>query len=196
MSGRATEAAAPPAEAVARDPHWAAKMARLRARSLPERPAVFTDDPSLKTAVADAALRLARARTAAAAEALTQEVPEESREEWVQGRPEVLAADAALAAADAALEAGTIRLTFRALPRPVWANLLAKHPPTEEEADQGHEYNVATFPAALIAASSVDGMSEDEAQELLDTWSDPDAKALFTAAILVNQTLRVDLGKG
>jgi hypothetical protein len=39
-------------------------------------------------------------------------------------------------------------------------------------------------------------MSEPEAQELLDSWSDADAKALFTAALLVNQTMRADLGKG
>ncbi|MGW0822514.1 hypothetical protein [Streptomyces sp. NPDC002845] len=186
----------PSAQAVAKDAHWAAKMARLRARQLPERPVTFVDEPRLKTAVNEAALALAKARTTASAESIEQGIAEEQREEWVQARPNVLAAVAALQAAENALEEGTIRLTFRALPQPVWAQLLREHPPTEAQADMGHEYNVETFPAALIAACSVDGMTESDAQELLDTWSDADAKALFTAALMPNQTLRADLGKG
>ncbi|TQE30874.1 hypothetical protein Sipo8835_23055 [Streptomyces ipomoeae] len=186
----------PPAQAVARDPHWSAKMARLRARELPQRPVTFVDDPRLKTAVSEAALGLAKARTSASAESIEQGVAEELREQWIQAHPNVLAAASAVEAAESALEEGTIRLTFRALPRPVWAQLLREHPPTEAQADMGHEYNVESFPAALIAACSVDGMGEGEAQELLDNWSDADAKALFTAALLPNQTLRADLGKG
>ncbi|MGW6238368.1 hypothetical protein [Streptomyces sp. NPDC055094] len=186
----------PPAAAVARDPHWAAKMARLRARKLPERRVSFTDDQALRQAVTEAALCLVKARNAALNRALVQDVPEERREEWVQTQPDVLAADSSLAGANRALEEGTIRLTMRGLPRPLWEQLLAEHPPTEEQADRGHEYNVLTFPAALISATSVDGMSVGEAQELLDTWGDADAKALFTAALLVNQTGRADLGKG
>ena len=46
----------PPAAAVARDPHWAAKMQRLRARRLPERSVSFLDDQAGKRDVADAAL--------------------------------------------------------------------------------------------------------------------------------------------
>ncbi|MCX4761909.1 hypothetical protein OG562_13175 [Streptomyces sp. NBC_01275] len=186
----------PSAQAVARDPHWSAKMARLRGRELPQRPVTFVDDPRLKTAVSEASLGLAKARTTASAESIEQGVAEEQREQWIQAHPIVLAAASAVEAAQGALEEGTIRLTFRALPRPVWAQLLREHPPTEAQADMGHEYNVESFPAALIAGCSVDGMGEGEAQELLDSWSDADAKALFTAALLPNQTLRADLGKG
>lgn len=186
----------PPAQAVARDAHWSAKMARLRARKLAQRPVTFVDDPRLKTAVSEAALGLAKARTAASAESIELGVAEEAREQWIQAHPNVLAALSAVESAESALEEGMIRLVFRALPRPVWAQLLGEHPPTEVQADMGHEYNVETFPAALIAACSVDGMGESEAQELLDEWSDADAKALFTAALLPNQTLRADLGKG
>ncbi|MFB7082151.1 hypothetical protein [Streptomyces sp. NPDC056308] len=186
----------PPAQAVAKDPHWAAKMARLRARRLPERTISFMDDPQLKTAVTDAALGLAKARTAAASESIEQGVEEAGREEWVQALPDVLAAGAALDQANAALEAATLRLTFRALPRPVWEQLVREHPPTEAQADVGHEYNVESFPAALISACSVEGMSVSEAQELLDTWGEADAKALLMAAMVVNQTMRADLGKG
>ncbi|MCX5233908.1 hypothetical protein OG824_01480 [Streptomyces prunicolor] len=186
----------PPADAVARDPHWAAKMARLRARRLPERAVSFLDDQDLKQRVTDAALDMAKARTSAVGRASDMEVPADERESWALAQPDVLAAQAALDAARLALAAGTLKLTFRALPRPAWEQLLREHAPTEEQADLGHEYNVETFPAALVSASSVDGMSEAEAQELLDSWSDADAKALFTAALLVNQTMRADLGKG
>ncbi|MDX2824199.1 hypothetical protein PV416_24645 [Streptomyces ipomoeae] len=186
----------PPAEAVARDPHWAAKMARLRARRLPERTVTFLDDQELKQRVTDAALDLAKARANALGRAAESDVPVDQRETWADARSDVLAAQSALDEARRSLAAGTLTLTFRALPRPAWEQLLREHAPTEEQADLGHEYNVETFPAALIASSSVDGMSEAEAQELLDSWSDADAKALFTAALLVNQTMRADLGKG
>ncbi|MEH0535760.1 hypothetical protein ACKI1I_42650 [Streptomyces turgidiscabies] len=186
----------PPADAVARDPHWAAKMARLRARRLPERAVSFLDDQNLKQRVTDAALDMAKTRTSAVGRASEMEVPADEREKWALAQPEVLAAQSALDEARQALVAGTLKLTFRALPRPAWEQLLREHAPTEEQADLGHEYNVETFPAALVSASSVDGMSEVEAQELLDSWSDADAKALFTAALLVNQTMRADLGKG
>ncbi|WP_055713159.1 hypothetical protein [Streptomyces torulosus] len=191
-----TTFAEPPAEAVARDPHWAAKMARLRARRLPERTVSILDDQDLKQRVTDAALDLAKARTSALGRASAMEVPADQRETWAEAQPDVLAAQSALDEARRALEAGTLKLTFRALPRPAWEQLLREHAPTEEQADLGHEYNVEAFPAALIASSSVDGMSEADAQELLDNWSDADAKALFTAALLVNQTMRADLGKG
>ncbi|WP_328434843.1 hypothetical protein [Streptomyces sp. NBC_00425] len=186
----------PPAGAVARDPHWAAKMARLRARRLPERAVSFLDEQDLKQRVTDAALDMAKARTSAVGRASEMEVPADERESWALAQPEVLAAQAALDEARRALAAGTLTLTFRALPRPAWEQLLREHAPTEGQGDLGHEYNVETFPAALVSASSVDGMSEAEAQELLDSWSDADAKALFTAALLVNQTMRADLGKG
>lgn len=186
----------PPAEAVARDPHWAAKMARLRARRLPERSVSFLDDQDLKQRVTDAALDMAKARASAVGRASEMEVVADDRESWALTQPDVLAAQTVLDEARRALAAGTLTLTFRALPRPAWEQLLREHAPTEEQADLGHEYNVETFPAALVSASSVDGMSEAEAQELLDSWSDADAKALFTAALLVNQTMRADLGKG
>ncbi|MFJ7422732.1 hypothetical protein ACIQXD_29635 [Streptomyces uncialis] len=154
------------------------------------------DDPELKRDVTEAALRVAKARTAALTTSVEAGVEEAAREEWVQAQPTVVAAEVALGEATSALEEATVAVTFRALPRPVWTDLLGEHAPTEAQADAGHEYNVETFPAALVSASSVDGMSEEEAQELLDGWSEGDARALFTAAMTVNQTIRADLGKG
>ncbi|MET7890012.1 hypothetical protein [Streptomyces mirabilis] len=195
----------PPAAAVARDAHWAAKMNRLRARKLPERTLSICDDEGAKTAVTDAALALAKARATALAECAEQGISEDQRDAWVASNPQVLTADATLTDTQDSLNAVTLTLTFRALPRPVWEQLLREHAPTEAQADQGMEYNVETFPAALVSAchverdevgEAVDGMSVADAQELLDTWADAEAKALFTAALLINQTLRADLGKG
>ncbi|WP_327349657.1 hypothetical protein OG772_20460 [Streptomyces sp. NBC_01321] len=202
MSTNTTE---PPVAAVAKDAHWSAKMARLRARKLPERTLSICDDQDAKTAVTEAALTLAKARAGALAECTEQGIREEQRDAWVASNPQVLAADSGLTRAQDALEDATLSLTFRAVPRPVWEQLLRDHAPTEAQADQGMEYNVDTFPAALISAchverdaggAEVEGMSAADAQELLDTWADAEAKALFTAALVINQTLRADLGKG
>ncbi|WP_406515597.1 hypothetical protein OH809_25045 [Streptomyces sp. NBC_00873] len=202
MSTNTTE---PPAAVVAKDAHWSAKMARLRARKLPERTLSICDDQDAKTAVTEAALALAKARAGALAECTEQGIREEQRDAWVASNPQVLAADAGLVKAQDALADATLALTFRALPRPVWEQLLRDHAPSEVQADQGMEYNVETFPAALISAchverdaggAEIEGMSAADAQELLDTWADAEAKALFTAALVINQTLRADLGKG
>ncbi|WP_172387352.1 hypothetical protein [Streptomyces sp. MNP-20] len=195
----------PPTAAVARDAHWSAKMARLKARKLPERTLRVCDDDEAKKHATDAALEVAKARTAARAESIEQGVAEADREPWIVGQPAVVAAQLRLDAAEQALEDVTVVLTFRALPRPAWEQLLRDHPPTEAQADQGMEYNIETYPAALIAACHIErddtgaevaGMTEQDAQELLDAWPDSEAKALFTSALVVNQTLRADLGKG
>ncbi|KDN85656.1 hypothetical protein [Kitasatospora cheerisanensis] len=195
----------PPAAAVERDPHWKAKMARLRARRLAEKTVSFCDDDAAKAAVGEATIGLATARAAAKKAADDEGVPEEDRAEWVERHPLVVIAQSVAATAQQRLADATVTLTFRALPRPVWRQLLEEHAPTEEQADKGMEYNVETFPAALVAAchierdpdgTEVPGMSVEDAQELLDDWSEIDAKALFTAALMPNQTLRGDLGKG
>lgn len=195
----------PPAGAVAKDPHWARKMERLRARPLAERTAEFCDDDDAKSRVTTATIELATARAAARTAAEDQGVPDGDRDRWIEDHALVVIATSALATAKAELEAVTISLTFRALPRPVWKALLEAHGPTEEQAELGMEYDVDTFPSALVAAChverdehgvEVDGMSVEDAQTLLDEWSEQDARLLFTAALTVNQTLRGDLGKG
>ncbi|MEV4557202.1 hypothetical protein AB0K51_09405 [Kitasatospora sp. NPDC049285] len=195
----------PPAAAVAADAHWRAKMARLRARKLPERTVRICDDDEAKLAVTDAQLKLAKALAEARTTAAANDVDAGQVDSYVESQPLVVIARSLLATAEQRLSDATIAVTFRALPRPVWEALLAEHPPTEEQAEQNMDYNVLTFPAALIAAShverdeagtEVDGMSVEDAQLLLDEWADADAKVLFTGAMLVNQHTRADLGKG
>ncbi len=195
----------PPASAVARDAHWAAKMARLRSRALAERTVSFCDDDAAKARVTTATIGLATARAAARTAAAEEGIPEAQREEWAEDHPLVVIALSVLATAESALRDATLSVTFRALPRPAWTALLAGHAPSEEQADKGMEYDVETFPAALVAAchverdaggAEVDGMSVADAQDLLDGWSEIDARMLFSAALVVNQTTRGDLGKG
>ncbi|MGW0542328.1 hypothetical protein ACWD0D_18715 [Streptomyces griseoincarnatus] len=164
---------------------WSAKMDRLRRRARPQNRLRVCDDNELRQRYDEAEQAARRARFVAEANpgdelAASQYADAES------------ARDQALAALDAASEF----LTFRALPRPVLEELISEHPPTEQQAEDGAIFNADTFPAALVSAASVDGMSRDEAEELLNGWSAPDANALWDAAWQIQQESRVELGKG
>ncbi|MEU0171332.1 hypothetical protein ABZ214_38790 [Streptomyces iakyrus] len=194
MSAAARSVPTPSPEAVARDAHWARKLARLRARQLPEQTLRICDDLAVKKRLEQAKLDVARCRVADA-EAERSTSPETER------------AEQNLAAAQAAFDEASLTLTFKALPRPVLDGLIKRFPPTEEQAEEGDAWNPETFPAALIAAAHVErdaggrvveGLSEEEALELLDSWSVAESNALFAAAWQAQQISRastVELGK-
>jgi len=164
---------------------WEQKMERLRRRSLPERVLQICDDTARRTEYDEAK------RAAARAQLLADSDPDN---EALAGR--VTAATERYETARRAFDAASVSLRFRALPRPVLEELIHAHPATDQQAADGAAFNADTFPAALIAASSTDGMSGTEARELLDSWSAPDANALWEAAWQVQQESRADLGKG
>ncbi|MER6086836.1 hypothetical protein [Streptomyces bluensis] len=159
-------------------------MDRLRRRARPQNTLRICDDDQLRRRFEETEQAARRARFVAEANAGDDQAARQ-------------AADAAAAHEDAraALEAASEFLTFRALPRPVLEELIAQHPPTEKQTGEGAIFNPDTFPAALVSAASMDGMSWEEAEELLNTWSAPDANALWEAAWQVQQESRVDLGK-
>ncbi|MFD3926531.1 hypothetical protein [Streptomyces sp. NPDC058614] len=163
---------------------WEKKMERLRHRSLPERVLRICDDAAVRQEDDVAGRAANRARVLADSDpdnaTLARRATEATR------RHE---------AASEALHKASVCLTFRALPRPALEELIHAHPPTDQQAADGAAFNPDTLPAALIAASSTDGMSETEARELLDSWSAPDANALWEAAWQVQQESRADLGK-
>ncbi|WP_405803413.1 hypothetical protein [Streptomyces sp. NBC_01187] len=163
---------------------WAAKMDRLRQRARPQNRLRICDDDQLRQQAEAAEQAAHRARL------LSEAAPDD---EAVAQR----AADAEVAAqaAGATLDDASDFLTFRSLARPVLEELIAQHPPTEAQEAEGAIFNPDTFPAALVAAASFDGMSEQEAAELLSTWSAPDANMLWEAAWQVQQESRVELGK-
>jgi hypothetical protein len=174
----------PPAAAVAADAHWAAKMDRLRSRHLAETTFWICDDTDVRT-------RHQRAqRTFDLAQAYAKDHPDDP-----EARTELDKATVERDEAKQAYDQVAIPVRFRALSRPALEALYKAHKPSEAEAEEGAEW-AATFPAALIAAASVDGMTETEAQELLDTWSLAEANAMFNAAHGVQNTTRADLGKG
>jgi len=62
---------------------------------------------------------------------------------------------------EAKIEAATRTFTFRSVSTLEWANLIAKHPPTDEQLrkDPLADHNAETFPPAAAAASSADGLT-------------------------------------
>ncbi|ORT54302.1 hypothetical protein BKD26_35900 [Streptomyces sp. CB03238] len=160
-------------------------MERLRRRRKAQNRLRICDDDQLRQRVEEAAQRAQRARIFAEASPDDESAQQRAAE-----------AEAAAKQARAELDAASEFLTFRALPRPVLEELISEHPPTEQQAEEGAIFNADTFPAALVAAASVDGMSREEAEELLNGWSAPDANALWDAAWQIQQESRVELGKG
>lgn len=184
-----------PAKAVARDAHWASKLARLRARQLPEYTLVICDDQDAKRHLDETLRDLARCRMADAENGRAHSEATAKAEEEVENAQEFF-------------DNLSIELTFKALPRPILDGLIKRFPPTEAQAEDGDAWNPETFPAALIAAAhierddehnTVEGMSEDDAQDLLDSWPVAESNALFAAAWQAQQIVRtstVELGKG
>jgi hypothetical protein len=174
----------PPANSGAEEA-WAAKMERLRRRAPARSHLRVCLDDELRRKAEEADQAAGRAQFLAEASP-GDELPA------VQARQAKEAADAARAEADEV----TVVLTFQALPRPEFEELISGHPPTDAQSGDGAIFNPDTFPAALVAAASVDGMSEADAGELLATWSTPEANQLWEAAWRVQQESRVELGKG
>lgn len=185
MPKTTTTKAQPPAGAVARDAHWTATRERLAARARPTAKMTICDDHTVKD-------NLARAQYAArAAQAKVDD----------QDTPENLAAAdtaaQALEAAQTAFDETAIVLRFQALERPLLERLKKEHPPTEEQAEDGFVFNVETLAPALIAAASLDGITEDDARNYLDTWSEAEAVTLWNTAYGVQgDASRLDVGKG
>lgn len=181
---RQTATPTPPAAAVAADAHWAAKMERLRNRAMAETTFVICDDQEVRDRYNRAQRAFDLAETYAKAHPKDREA----------------AADLATATgerdeAKTAYDQVAIPVRFRALPRPALEAVYKAHPASEAETEEGKEWGEG-FPAALIAAASVDGMTEPEARELLEAWSLAEANAMFNAAYGVQNTTRADLGKG
>jgi len=175
----------PPADAVAKDPHWASTLERLRNRARPTLKLTICDDQAAKDTLATAQYAERRIKDTA-----------EADPESAESKKAVRTAAAEVKKAQAAVDDATITLTFRALERTALAELKKQHPASEEQAEDGFEFNVDTLGPALVAASSVDGLTEDDARVFLDTWSDAEAEALLAAAFNVQRETRMDLGKG
>ena len=177
----------PPADAVARDPHWSAKLERLRNRRLPVATLRLWDDPAHKEALEGLVKEAARAELYAAGDRSNKILA-------AAAVAAVAARDKALAGADELSDT----LSFRGLPGTGFGDLVKEHPPTEDQLEESpnQEWNHLTFPAALISATSVEELTVEDAQHLLDTWAQADRITLFDAALAPQKQDRADLGKG
>ncbi|MFE1452010.1 hypothetical protein [Streptomyces olivaceoviridis] len=176
---------APPQNAVDRDPHWAATRARLAARQRPVLKMTICDDQQVKDRLATAQYNERRARTAAESDPADKDL-----------KKLLTAAQTELEAAQQAFDEAAIVLRFQALRRPDFEALKKAHPATEEQAEDGLAFNPETLGPELIAASSLDGITVDEATEYLTDWSEGEAAQLWDTAWQVQGETRADLGKG
>lgn len=180
---KATQAV-PPAAAVAKDAHWSATRERLLNRTRPVLKLRICDDHDVKRSLAAAMQVESRAKD----HADNHPGPEADR---------LLAdAQAALERAKADADAASVVLSFQALDRKSYRALMADHPPTEEQIEDGFDFNLDTLAPVLIAASSLDGITAEDAAAFLDQWSNAEAEALLNTAFGVQREDRMDLGKG
>jgi hypothetical protein len=109
---------------------------------------------------------------------------------------------AAVQAAREAAEPEMVYFTFQSLGRKTFDALVDKHPSTpaqKEEArknglDDNLQFNIDTFPIAIITACCIDpDLTEDDVKQLWDSdeWNSAELTSLFNAALSVNQQRRV-----
>ena len=92
---------------------------------------------------------------------------------------------------DEAIREATVTFTFRALPRAEWRRLVEAHPPSEEDAEDGLDFDPDSIVAPLLAAAAVDPeMDLSDAEAIMDEWSEGEVTALFTAAFLAQREIR------
>lgn len=192
----------PPPAAVAADPHWAAKIARMRDRKPLEKPVTLHDEEAAR-AVARAEGELALAETEARAEAIEDLGSDMPREllivqvaDKVSADQRVIDARKAVEDARAEQEALDVDFIFRGLPGDVWEDLVHAHPPTEVQAKRGEGYNQKTFAPAAIAACSVKPLTVEDVMTFWPNLSQGEQALLFTTVITVNQSARASMGKG
>lgn len=92
-----------------------------------------------------------------------------------------------LKAIEAEIAASEFTFTFEALGRQEYLQLLAAHPPRQEDRAERLSFNGETFPPALVAASAVEPtISAEQAEQLFTTLSDAQFSKLWNAALSVN----------
>lgn len=77
---------------------------------------------------------------------------------------------------------------LRGLGAEPYSDLLAEHRPTEAQQRDGHELNLDTFPAALVAACAVDpAMTVEQAKRLSQVITHRQWEDLFNTALACNR---------
>lgn len=190
----------------------------LRKKPIEQRVTVYLDDDPIDAledaraelaaaqvaadAIYDRRLALARAANPPASELLTIE-------SGLDRDRQAATADAraAVDAAEQAVRASAQTFVFRSPGRKAFEDLVAAHPPTDDDHDDARKttgrpeslarWHSDTFTPALLAATCVDPkLTDDEAHAIYDEWTDAEVGGLIAAALTVCQgTRQVDLGK-
>lgn len=213
-----TTTAEPPAEAVAKDAHWAAKMQRLRDRKPLSAIVTYLDDETADV-VREKRRDVNRARTRARAR-LAKDLEVDAGDvdpEAIEADEGVQAALGDLNEAEEAHDAANVALELQGLPEDVYEELIGEHPPTPEQLEAGQMYNADRFAPALVSACCTDPMTPKDAAEIIGgeyevlakrgkptgKWKRVqgsltfgEAKYLFDSARQCNENARVSLGKG
>lgn len=190
----------------------------LRKKPLEQRVTVVLDDDVIDTlndaradladaeqkadAVYERKLTLARSANPPASELLTIEARLDAERETA-----LTDLRAAVDTAEQAVRAASQTFVFRSPGRKGFEDLIAEHPPTDDDHDDTRRmtgrpealarWHSDTFTPALIAACAVDPkISPEQADAMYADWTDAEIGELFGAAIAVCQGARqVDLGK-
>lgn len=159
----------------------------LRKKKPYERRIAVVLDPAAAMAFERAEQELEAARPATGSSSATKRAEEVTKR--------LKEAQAVYDTALAALDGTVVTLLFRAVGRKRYDALLLAHPPIKD--DDSSSYNEETFPPALIQASCVDPVLDDETiAGMYDEWNWAEISQLWVAALEVNTQAQVpDLGK-
>jgi hypothetical protein len=101
--------------------------------------------------------------------------------------PESPALAAALQELEAEIEASEKAFVFESIGKRRWFALLAEHPPTPEQREEGNDHNPATFPQAAMAACAIDPtMTVETAEAMADRLNLSQWNRLWAAVLTAN----------
>lgn len=86
------------------------------------------------------------------------------------------------------IDAASRTFRFRSVTTKEWADLLAANPPTDDQlrSDPGLEFNPDGFPAAAVAASSVDGLTVEQVTKMRGTVQHSEWAKVWDAVLIAN----------
>ncbi|KQP81570.1 hypothetical protein [Aeromicrobium sp. Leaf291] len=183
------------------DEVWATKREKLRRRGRKTRHFDFLDEDleaeleQAQNVVGVAELACRKATEAQHADS-THAVREKAVADALRANRKVTSARKKLTLAQKKRDEGTVRIYLRGLGSDVYDALVSEHPPTDADRAKGRDYALATFAPALVAACSLDDMTEEDAADLIASLSQGESSLLFATAVEVNQVAQVSLGKG
>lgn len=108
-------------------------------------------------------------------------------EDTLAGNPAVQELSQEILDVQAEMEASTVTFVMQSVSRLTWANLLAKHPPRDEDRALKNDHNSLTFPVAAVAACAKSPkLSVDEATRLANAIPTGEWAKLWMAALGLN----------